>query len=109
MEDYPLSNLIKERGFDRFQDGLKARFYSYQYELTYHPITSKSAMSIVFENSNKIGQMTVWESGECDIEVLDNESAKQLFWKHYELKDESEFHQRLADFFLYFRDGKELP
>lgn len=109
MEDYPLSNLIKERGFDRFQDGLKARFYSYQYELTYGKITTKSAMWIDFENSNQFGRMTIWESGECDIEVLDIESRKQSFWKHYDLKDEEEFHHLLAQFFLYFRDGKELP
>lgn len=65
-------------------------------------------MSINFEKSGKMGRMMVWESGECDIEVLDCESAKQLFWKHYELKDESEFHTCLANFFLYFRDGKKL-
>jgi hypothetical protein len=109
MEDYALSNLIRERGFDRFQDGLKARFYAYQYELTYGEITSNSGMWIDFENSTQMGRMTVWESGECDIEVLNSESGKQLFWKHYELPDEIEFHQCLANFFLYFRDGKELP
>lgn len=109
MENYPLSNLVKERGFDRFQDGLKARFFDYKYELTYHPITSNSAMSIDFEKSGKIGRMTVWESGECDVEALEMKSGKLLFWKHYELKDEREFHKCLANFFLYFRDGKELP
>ena len=66
-------------------------------------------MSIDFEDSNQIGRMTVWESGECDIEVLEIDTENRLFWKHYEIKSEREFHKLLADFFLYFRDGKELP
>ena len=66
-------------------------------------------MWIDFEDDTQMGRMTVWESGFCDIEVYDIETAKLLLWKHSELRNESDFHQRLADFFLYFRDGKELP
>ena len=111
MQSDPLTDLIRNRSFDRFQDGLKARFAAYQfiYELTYGEHTDNSAMYLDFEDKNLMGRMTVWESGFCDLEVIEIETAKQIFWRHYQLHDERAFHQLLADFFLFLRDGKELP
>ena len=110
MNPFPISNLIREREFDRNQDRSKARFQrnGIDYELTYHPPTENSSMSIDLETSNQIGRTTVWESGECDFEALDAGSRKQLVFRHYQLTDEQEFHQCLANCFLYFRYGKEL-
>lgn len=111
MQSYPLSNLIRNRKFDRFQDGLESRFssYKFKYQLTYCEPTENSAMYLDFEYKNQEGRMTVWETGSCYLEVLESETGKAVFDKHYQLNDEKEFHTLLAQFFLYFRDGKNLP
>jgi hypothetical protein len=111
MQSYPLKNLIRYRTFDRYQQGLESRFgaYKFDYQLTYCKPSNNSAMLLDFSYKDLIGRMTVWESGECDLEVTEKETGKSILWKHYQLNDEGAFHQLLADFFLYFRDGKNLP
>ncbi len=111
MQSYPLTNLIRNRSFNRYQDGLESRFaaYKFDYELTYCETTDNSAMRLDFEHKNLTGRMTVWESGGCYLEVLEIETDKSILSRHYQLNDERSFHQLLADFFLYFRDGKDLP
>ena len=111
MQSYPLTNLIRNRSFNRYQDGLESRFaaYKFDYELTYCEPTDNSAMRLDFEHKNLTGRMTVWESGGCYLEVLEIETDKSILSRHYQLNDERSFHQLLADFFLYFRDGKDLP
>lgn len=111
MQNYPLSNLIRNHSFDRFQGGLESRFaaYKFKYRLTYCEPSDNCAMYLDFDYENLIGRMTVWESGACYLEVLESETGKSVLDKHYQLNDEREFHQLLADFFLYFRDGKNLP
>ena len=66
-------------------------------------------MYIDFEYASQTGRMTVWESGDCDLEVVENERGETVLRKHYDLKDQDEFHDLLARFFLYFRDQKVLP
>jgi hypothetical protein len=111
MQSYPLTNLIRNRSFDRYQDGLESRFaaYRFDYKLSYGELSDNSAMLLDFEYKKLIGRMTVWESGECYLEVLEIETSKSILSRHYQLSDERSFHQLLADFFLYFRDGKDLP
>jgi hypothetical protein len=111
MQTYPLSNFIRNRLFDRYQDGLESRFaaYKFKYQLTYCEPSNNSAMNLDFEYKKPAGRMTVWESGECDLEVMEMETNKSILWKHYQLSDEKAFHELLANFFLYFRDGKNLP
>ncbi len=31
--------------------------------------------------------MTIWESAECDLEVLESKTGKAVLWKHYQLSD----------------------
>lgn len=111
MQSYPLSELIRNRSFDRYQDGLESRFaaYKFKYQLTYCEPSDNSALRIDFGYKNQEGRMTVWETGECDLEVLDSKAGQNVLWKHYQLKNEDEFHHMLAQFALFFRDGKPLP
>jgi hypothetical protein len=73
MSNEPLKNLISGRGFDRFQPGLESRFAAYrlQYVLTYCEPSDNSAMRLDFETTKLLGRVTVWESGECDMEAID--------------------------------------
>ena len=111
MQSYPLSELIRNRAFNLYQDGLESRFgaYKFQYQLTYCESSENPAMRIDFGYKNQEGRMTVWETGECDLEVLNSVTGQSVLWKHYQLKNEEEFHTMLAQFALYFRDGKTLP
>ena len=111
MKSYPLSELIHNRKFDHYQDGLESRFaaYKFKYQLTYCEPTDNCAMFLDFEYKNQEGRMTVWETGTCYLEVLDSKTGKAVVDKHYQLNDEKEFHSLSAEFFLYFRDGKKLP
>jgi hypothetical protein len=38
----------------------------------------KRAAWAAIEGANSMGQITVWESGECDIELYDTETGKEL-------------------------------
>jgi hypothetical protein len=69
----PLSDLISGRGFERYQPGLRSRFGAnrFRYEVTYCEPTDNPAVRIDLDSAVHIGRMTAWESGECDLEVLD--------------------------------------
>jgi hypothetical protein len=102
----PLHQLIVNRRFEQFQPGLQARFkahrvsYSYQY---CEPIDNP-ALVLDFETPELIGRLTAWVSGFCDTEVLEISSQKTVFYKHYELHTENEFHEKLAELFLFLKD-----
>ena len=74
--------LVTERGFDRYQSGLVARFRAYRlkYELSYGEPTAKACLWMDFssEKTHTIGRVTLWESGECDLEVIDAESGDDI-------------------------------
>lgn len=91
--DQTFSDLISGRGFDRFQSGLVARFEAagINYSVTYGQPTSKSAMWLDFETEDAIGRVTLWESGECDMEVLDATTGGDLLREHYEFMTTREF------------------
>jgi hypothetical protein len=72
--------LISGREFERFQSGLEARFEANRidYKLTYGEPTAKPAMWMDYETDSAIGRVTLWESGECDMEVLEAKSGEDL-------------------------------
>ena len=91
-ESFP--ELISGRGFERFQTGLVARFraQSISYSVTYGEPTQKTAMWLDFETVDAIGRITLWESGECDMEVLDATTGRDLLREHHDFKTTEEFH-----------------
>ncbi|MEO6473605.1 hypothetical protein [Luteolibacter sp.] len=90
-ESFP--DLISGRGFDSYQSGLVARFKAHRidYSVTYGAPSPKSAMWLDFETDDAIGRVTLWESGECDMEVLDATTGGDLLREHYEFKTTEEF------------------
>ena len=103
----PLADLISRRGFDRFQVGLESRFKAYgiKYVLTYCQPSDNPAMRLDFESPLHIGLVTVWESGLCDLEVIDVSTEQTVFYQHYELSSEAEFHQTYPDLVVFMRDA----
>lgn len=74
--------LVTERGFDRYQSGLVVRFQAYrlEYKLSYGEPTAKPCLWMDFssERTRTIGRVTLWESGECDLEVIDSKSGDDI-------------------------------
>ena len=90
-ESFP--DLISGRGFERYQSGLVARFKAHRirYSVTYGEPTPKPAMWLYFGTDAAIGRITLWESGECDMEVLDVTTGGDLLREHHEFKTTKEF------------------
>jgi hypothetical protein len=87
------SDLISGRGFDRFQTGLIARWRAHRigYDLNYGRPTSKPSMTLDFTTNQGVGRVTLWESGECDLEVLDCATGGHLLEEHHEFANPNEF------------------
>jgi hypothetical protein len=90
-ETFP--ELISGRGFDRYQAGLNARFLAKRidYRLTYGEPTAKPLMFMDYDTPSAVGRVTLWESGECDMEVLDAETGEDLLREHHEFSDAEAF------------------
>jgi len=111
MNAKPLAELISKRGFDKFQPGLVARFKAFHlnYGLTYGAPTDNPAMCLDFESPLHLGRVIVWESGECDLEVLEVSSGKTVLLEHHQLNSEIEFHHLLPKVALLMRDAMDWP
>jgi hypothetical protein len=107
MSSKPLKNLISGGGFNRFQPGLESRFGAYRlrYVLTYCEPTDNSAMRLDFETMKLLGRVTVWESGECDMEIVNIDSGEYVFREHHQFNNEMEFHRTFPRFVIYMRDA----
>ncbi|WAC18897.1 hypothetical protein OVA24_16825 [Luteolibacter sp. SL250] len=112
---YPESftELVSRRGFERYQDALIARWKAHRidYRLTYGLLASKPAMHMDFDTAQAVGRVSLWESGECDLEVLDAESGNHLLLEHHEFSTPEEFFETYARVPLLLRKirGDELP
>jgi hypothetical protein len=107
MSNEPLRNLISGHGFDRFQSGLASRFAAYRlkYLLTYCEPSDNSGMRLDFETRRLLGRITVWESGQCDMEVVNIESGDCVFYEHHQFSTEIEFHRTFPKLVIYMRDA----
>jgi hypothetical protein len=103
----PLAHLIVERGFDHFQDGLRARFRRFRlnYVLTYCEPTNTPAMRLDFESALHCGRVTVWTSGACEMEVLEVVTGKSVFQEHHDFASESEFLATYPKLVVFMRDA----
>ena len=111
MNENPLTELISRRGFDRYQPDLISRFRAYgiSYELTYGRSTEKSAMWLDFEDHIHDARITVWESGECELEVLETATGTIVKQEHHQLKNETEFHRLVTRLVLFMKETEGLP
>ena len=103
----PLHNLIENKGFDLYQKGLESRFKAYQleYKLVYCEPTKKTAMYMDFESEMQLGRITVWVSGECDMEVLDKTTGERVFDEVHHFKSEKEFFEEYPRLVVYMREA----
>jgi len=111
MDTKPLTALVSGRRFDKYQPGLTARFKRFRlgYELTYCEPTDNPAMRLDFESPVQLGRVTVWESGACELEVLDILSGRAVLQEHHQLSSEEVFHKILPKLVLFMRDAVGWP
>lgn len=66
--------------------------------------------SITVDNFSQvcIGRISVWETGEMDVEVLHFETEERLMYEHYELGDEPDFDKILIDYLNVLSTGTKL-
>jgi hypothetical protein len=105
-----LKQLISERGFDSFRDGLEARFRAHRLSFRIHYSEGSPLPSLLvrLENAERLGEVCVWESGQCDITAgsLDSSEARD---KHIVLETADGFHEQLAALFLYVTKREWTP
>ena len=44
--------------------------------------TDKPSQYVDIDTKNRMARISLWETGECDFEIIDNETAKQLHWQN---------------------------
>lgn len=99
-----LSELINEKKFDRFQNGLKSRFLAYHIEFEFCYKKNEHFNSILI-NMKKNDTYAIVEAYESGI-ILFNYSINKIKYlnKFYQCSSE-DFHTMIAHSFLYLRDG----
>ena len=104
-----LHDLISGRGFDAYQAGLRARFRAMAlgYTLTYCEPTDNPAMRLDFETSDQVGRVTVWESGACEMEVLNTASSETVFCEHHDFLGEQQFLETYSRLVVFMSDAQQ--
>jgi hypothetical protein len=99
---HSLKHLISERGFDRFREGLEARFTANQliFPVYYSEGSPLPSLLVALESTERLGEVCVWESGRCDTTVTSLADGKMKD-KHVVLETAEGFHEQLAALFLY--------
>lgn len=73
-----------------------------------HRISIETTISLPSDNSSArvdldtgtaMARITIWQSGSCDMEVLDVNSGNTVFQKHVELSKFDELEEKAIDFF----------
>lgn len=108
MEFETFPELISGRKFDLYQDGLRSRWRSWriEYHLTYGDPTPKPALWMDFTTDEALARVTLWESGECDMEVLDAESGTDLLREHHEFSSSAEFFETYPKVPIFLRQHR---
>jgi hypothetical protein len=61
----------------------------------------KYSIYVDIDTDTTIARITIWETGECDLEALEVESAERLFpYQHYILENYQQLDTALKKFFL---------
>lgn len=97
-----LHQLISERGFDQYRDGLEARFraHNVSFSIHYSEGTSDPTLLVRLESDDRLGEVCVWESGNCNFTAASTEEG-QFRDEHVVLESPDGFHERLAALFRY--------
>lgn len=103
----PLTNLISQRGFERYKEGLHARFaaYRFSYSHDYYNATENASLHLNVKSQKYLGQVVVWESGDCELKAVDATSGEIVFFEHYRFNNEDDFHSTFAKLIIFMRDS----
>ncbi|MDQ3131895.1 MAG: hypothetical protein M3Q99_14200 [Acidobacteriota bacterium] len=50
----------------------------------------KFSQSVDIDTENKMARIDLWETGECDFDIIENETAKQLYWENRIIETEKD-------------------
>ncbi len=98
--DKELADLINNKGFDRFQNGLAARFsanridYSYSYDF----LNLKPSIKVELRKNCNVTHVEINENGELYFDHNQN-------FEQFKNCTEEDFHTMIAHAFIYLRDG----
>ncbi len=97
MNRYIFSKLISGREFDDFINSKTEFFHNLEIEFSYKYCvpTDNSALVLDFDTTKYIARITVWESGECDIEALYTSKEGQVLDEHYEFTSVEDFYDKI--------------
>jgi hypothetical protein len=98
-----LQELIGARGFERFRQGLEARFDAHRlvYKIHYGETPPNSSLLVRLESKDRIGEVCAWESGDCDVQIAEFQKDEVPRIVHHQLHAGSDFHVRLAEVFCF--------
>ncbi|HEY1719351.1 MAG TPA: hypothetical protein VGH42_13815 [Verrucomicrobiae bacterium] len=104
-----LHQLISEKEFDRYRDGFEARFRANHlaFSIKYSERSPNPSLYIRLEGPERIGDICVWESGDCDLNFTAF-TDRQMKSKHIQLASADAFHNHLAALFR-FLVNRQLP
>lgn len=60
--------------------------------------TDNNSIHADFDTNEYIGRITLWESGECDMEILDIVSEDTILSKHYVFVHQEDAEQAVSEF-----------
>ena len=104
------SNLISGHDFDKQRE----RYFSglalsdVDYLCAYSLPCDNPCIRIDFDNSKQLSRITIWESGECDIEAISLTDSTRVFDEISELKTIGEFENKLLSLIEYMKMTQTL-
>ncbi len=60
--------------------------------------TDKNSIRADFDTDEYVGRITLWDSGECDMEIADIQSGEAVCWKHYTFGGMEEAEETMTEF-----------
>ena len=70
--------------------------------------TDNDGIAVDYLSEICLGRVSVWESGDVDMEILNINSEEVLLYKHYDSLKTVGFNQLLQEFFDVMRNGTGL-
>ena len=61
--------------------------------------TNNPALVVDIDTKTRMGRVTLWETGECDFEIVENETAKQVVFVNRIIKAEKQLSSFLTNTF----------
>lgn len=98
-----LNMIMKKSLLDHFQEwfslnDLELRANEICVVLSKPSETNKSAQFAGIDVKEHMARITLWITGECDMEVLEVETGTQVFWQHREIASSTELNDVLREF-----------